>query len=77
MAEFGEKTASAYLSIHLVPCDAKSECPFYKLEKAEEDQCVAVCTVTDRVLTRSSARKCLTLWRECPFYKLGVESSGS
>jgi hypothetical protein len=73
-----EKSTPAYYPVHVIPCDLRSECPFFKVEKVDEDQCVAVCTAADRVLTRSNARKCASpAWRECPFYKIGVESTSS
>ncbi|WP_440059675.1 hypothetical protein ACSU1N_00510 [Thermogladius sp. 4427co] len=79
MAEIGTREPTpAYYPVHVIPCETRSECPFFKIEKIDEDQCIAICTVADRVMTRSNVRKCVSsIWKECPFYKIGVESSSS
>lgn len=68
-------TVDFYPLIHLLTCDQNSECPFYKLVVIDEEKntCVSQCTVSEKYLTRSSAKKCLVNWRECPFYKTGLE----
>lgn len=72
--DFERMTRKAYYPVHIVPCDPKPECPMMKLEEVGEGKCIAVCTASDRVLTRSAVQKCLALWRDCPFYRLAAES---
>jgi hypothetical protein len=65
---------SPWTFINIVPCDLKSECPFFKIERVDEDQCVVYCDAADRYLTRHNARKCASpAWSECPFYRLHVK----
>ncbi len=61
-----------YKPIHKIPCNTKSPCPFFKVRE-ENGTCVAYCTVTERYITTSKVWKCVELWRECPFYKIGLE----
>lgn len=68
-------TVDFYPLIHLLTCDQTSECPFYKLIVIDEEKhsCVSQCIVSDRYLTRASIKKCTVNWRDCPFYKIGLE----
>ena len=71
----GEKILEFYPKIHLIPCDMISQCPFYETKVIDEEKrlCVAKCTIFGKYLTKSSIRKCIEYWGECPFYKVGVE----
>ena len=57
-----------YLSIHAVPPDTHSDCPYFYLVKAGESVYVARCRATDKYLTRSAVEKCVKYWRTCPYY---------
>ncbi len=64
-----------YPKIHLIPCDLVSQCPFYETRVIDKEKslCVARCTIFDKFLTKSSVKKCIDYWKECPFYKAGLE----
>lgn len=66
-----------YPSIHVISCALRSDCPFYKLVDVEEELCVAYCKVAEKYLTRSSTKKCIAYWKDCPFYKIGIELASS
>jgi len=74
----GEKIHDVYLKIHLIACESVSPCPFYEVKVVDEDRklCIARCSVFDKYLTRSSVKKCIEYWNQCPFYKIGTGSSG-
>ncbi len=61
-----------YQPIHVIPCNTRSECPFFKLRK-ENGICIAYCAATERYITKSKVWKCVELWKNCPFYKIGLE----
>jgi hypothetical protein len=64
-----------YPKIHLIPCDMTSQCPFFEVKVVDKEKglCIAKCTIFDKYLTRSSVRKCIEYWKECPFYKIGLQ----
>lgn len=64
-----------YPKIHLIPCDLSSNCPFYEVRVIDKDKrlCVARCLIFDRYLTKSSVKKCIDYWKNCPFYKVSSE----
>lgn len=68
-------SADYYLPVHAVACDQNSECPFYRVVvvDGEGGVCVSQCTISDRYLTKASVKKCVISWRDCPFYKVGLE----
>ncbi len=61
-----------YLPIHVIPCDTRSDCPFFKVIRQDE-YCVARCLATERFITRSKVQKCVENWADCPFYKMALE----
>ncbi|WP_233418014.1 hypothetical protein [Desulfurococcus amylolyticus] len=68
------KPREIYIPIHALPtCSLTDPCPNIELisfEKDGEKYCVAYCKVLERYLTRSTVRKCETLWRSCPFARM-------
>ncbi|MEM0355913.1 MAG: hypothetical protein QXO78_05135 [Desulfurococcaceae archaeon] len=64
-----------YPLVNYINCDNSSECPFYSLKTIDKENniCVAYCIVSEKYLTKLSIRKCIEYWRDCPFYKLGLE----
>ncbi|MEM0380470.1 MAG: hypothetical protein QXP71_03970 [Desulfurococcaceae archaeon] len=68
-------TVDFYTVIHIIPCDQTSNCPFYKLSVINEEKqyCISQCIVSDRYLTKTGIRKCISNWKDCPFYKIGLE----
>ncbi len=60
-----------YPPIHIIPCNYISECPYYMIIKIGEDKCVAMCRFFEKYITRSGVEKCIHLWRNCPYYKIG------
>jgi len=70
------KRKEIYTPIHaLTECEYPDPCPnivFEKIESEMGEYCVAYCKVLERYLTRSSVRKCVTLWKLCPFAKMSL-----
>ncbi|MEM1639818.1 MAG: hypothetical protein QXJ69_07110 [Desulfurococcaceae archaeon] len=67
------KPREVYLPIHAVSCSEKSGCPYFELVKYSEEveaTCIAFCKTTNRYLTRSFAKKCITFWETCPFKQI-------
>jgi hypothetical protein len=67
-----EKQLKPYKPIHLIPYRPKSNCPFFKVYEYAGGY-LAMCTVLNRLLTKSEVAKCEKYWQTCPFYKIGVQ----
>jgi hypothetical protein len=61
-----------YIPIHKIPCNTASKCPFFKTVQYGTF-CAAKCLVTGKFITRSNVKKCIENWKDCPFYKIGLE----
>lgn len=70
-----EVSRDYYPLVNYIYCYDSSECPFYGLKTVDKDNnlCVAYCSVSERYITKLSVKKCIEHWRDCPFYKLGLE----
>ncbi len=69
------KAKDYYPPVHIVPCEYTSSCPFYKLVVFDEEKglCAAYCEISERYIVKSSIKRCIENWRNCPFYKIGLE----
>jgi len=69
-----EFSKNYYPPVHVIACNMVSSCPYYRISRVSEEQeyCIAFCTLSERYITRSSVKKCIDYWRECPFYKIGA-----
>ncbi|MCC6053955.1 MAG: hypothetical protein LM589_01360 [Thermosphaera sp.] len=63
------KPREVYPPIHVIPCSEKSECPFFELRTYDEagSLCLAYCRITERYLTRSFVKKCISQKDACPY----------
>lgn len=73
-----ERPRDVYTPVMALPsCDMRSECPNFTIREirlGDTVVCIAYCKFLNRHLTRSSAKKCVELWRSCPFFSLSMSS---
>jgi len=69
-----ENSNEVYSAVMVAPCDEYSPCPYFK-KLLINDMCVYKCTVTDQYLTLFRIKKCVELYKLCPFRRV-VEARG-